>query len=475
MSFSAWSIARKVSAVVAVALGFLLLVGTLSYVTTSSLVANASMVTHTHEVLAVNDRILSLLKDAETGQRGYLITGEQRYLDPYRKSRESISAAVAELKQLTRDNSAQQTRISDLDGLIEKKFEELNETITLWTRDGFEAARAVVLTDKGKQVMDGIRGRLEEIDGAERTLLKARGETARASADLTLTAVSWGTVVCLLLCGTLSFYVITGVNRTLRLSVTALTEGADQVAGAAAQVSSSSQSLAQGAAEQAASLEETSASGEEISSMARRNSDNSRVAAELMAQSQQKIQETNRVLEQTVSAMADIKQSSGTISNIIKTIDEIAFQTNILALNAAVEAARAGHAGMGFAVVADEVRLLAHRCADAAKNTSALIEESISRSNYGAARVDEVVQSIRAVTEESTKVQALVAQVSSGSDDQSRGIEAIAGAMTQMESVTQASAASSEETAAAAEELTAQSVALRETITKLRVLIDGRR
>jgi methyl-accepting chemotaxis protein/methyl-accepting chemotaxis protein-1 (serine sensor receptor) len=228
------------------------------------------------------------------------------------------------------------------------------------------------------------------------------------------------------------------------------------VASAATQISSSSQSLAQGSSEQAASIEETFASSEEINSMARRNNENSRAASDLVSGSQLKSVQTNQSLGQMVVAMGEIKTQSGKISKIIKVLDEIAFQTNILALNAAVEAARAGVAGMGFAVVADEVRNLVQRCAQAARDTSGLIEESIAKSNDGEIKVDQVAVAIRAITAESASLKALVEQVSQGRQEQSRGIEQVAKAITQMELVTQQTAANAEESAAAAEELNAQ-------------------
>jgi methyl-accepting chemotaxis protein/methyl-accepting chemotaxis protein-1 (serine sensor receptor) len=285
------------------------------------------------------------------------------------------------------------------------------------------------------------------------------------------TAISM--VVLSLLVALIIVFIVRQITVSLRKVIGELTEGAGQVAGAAGQISSSSQSLAQGASEQAASLEETSASSEEINSMARKNAENSQSANGLVTQSQQKFAETNRSLETMVGAMSDIKASSDKVSKIIKVIDEIAFQTNILALNAAVEAARAGEAGMGFAVVADEVRNLAQRCAQAAKDTAELIEESIVKSNDGKTKVDQVAVAIRAITEESAKVKTLVEEVSLGSQEQTRGIEQVAKALTQMEQVTQQSAATAEESAAAAEELTAQSSALMEVVHQLSAMVES--
>jgi methyl-accepting chemotaxis protein len=277
-------------------------------------------------------------------------------------------------------------------------------------------------------------------------------------------------VFSLLVAG-VAVFIVRQINSSLRQVVTELSQGAGQVSSAASQVSSSSQMLAQGSSEQAASLEETSASTEEINSMARKNSENSRSAADVVTQSQEKFVQTDRLLEQMVSAMGEIGTQSGKISKIIQVIDEIAFQTNILALNAAVEAARAGEAGMGFAVVADEVRNLAQRCAQAARDTAGLIEESIAKSRDGKVKVDQVATAIRTITEESARVKMLVDDVNLGSQEQERGIEQIGKAISQMEHVTQETAANAEESASAAEELNAQSETLKGIMNRLNAMV----
>ncbi len=304
----------------------------------------------------------------------------------------------------------------------------------------------------------------------------ARRDKGTASAEAAIErnqAVTMVLIGLVLLAGGGGFFTVAGLARALKQIAESVNTGASQVASAAAQVSSSSQTLAEGASENAASLEETSASSEEIHAMARRNTENSTNAAGIVARSEAKFSDTNRALNEMVVAMGEINGSSQKISKIIKVIDEIAFQTNILALNAAVEAARAGEAGMGFAVVADEVRNLAQRCAQAARDTAALIEESITSSSGGKAKVDRVAEAIRGVTAEAAQIKELVDEVSGGSQEQARGIDQISKAIVEMEHAGQTTAATAEQSAAAAQQLTAQARVLSETGRQLCALMEG--
>ncbi len=302
---------------------------------------------------------------------------------------------------------------------------------------------------------------------------RAAAQAQQGAAVRRIWAISLMALLALGAIGVIAAFIIRGVTRTLRSAIQELGESAEQLSGAAHQVSSASQNLARGSSEQAGPLEESSAATSEINSMAHRNTENSQQAAKLMALSRSRFDEAEQYLNQMVGAMGEINAQSDKIARIIKVIDEIAFQTNILALNAAVQAARAGEAGMGFAVVADEVRGLAQRSAQAAKDTSELIQESIAKSNNGKVKMDQVAVVIRAIAQESGDIKTLVDEVSNGSQEQTRGIEQIAQATAQMERVTQQSAASSEETASAAQELSAQSETLQAVVGRLAEMVDG--
>ena len=273
----------------------------------------------------------------------------------------------------------------------------------------------------------------------------------------------------------LSSMTIRNTNRRLGNTTNEIRQGSEQVASASSQVASSSEQLAQGASEQAATIEETSASCREVEATARRNAENATNAASLMSSMEAGVSRVNQRLAEMLTSMGEITGSSNRIAKIIKVIDEIAFQTNILALNAAVEAARAGEAGLGFAVVADEVRSLAQRCAQAAKDTTALIEESVRSAQTGSHRLNEVTEVVREITTSASSVTVIISEVSHGATEQTHGVEQVLKALMQMEQVTQNIAASAEEGASASQELQAQANGMHSVIDSLQSMITAAR
>ena len=263
--------------------------------------------------------------------------------------------------------------------------------------------------------------------------------------------------------------IVVSLNDTLGQ----INQASDQVSSGSDQVSSGAQALSQGATEQASSVEELAATIAEISEQVKKNAQNAQSARNESMQASEEISVSNQQMQEMIDAMSQISSKSNEIGKIIKTIEDIAFQTNILALNAAVEAARAGAAGKGFAVVADEVRNLASKSAEAAKNTTVLIEETVGAVQNGTSIADRTAQSMLAVVDSSNRVTGLVDKISAASSEQAQSIAQVTSGVDQISSVVQTNSATAEESAAASEELSGQASMLKQLVGQFRLKADA--
>jgi methyl-accepting chemotaxis protein/methyl-accepting chemotaxis protein-1 (serine sensor receptor) len=329
-------------------------------------------------------------------------------------------------------------------------------------------------------LMASIEPCIKELDSAGSALRDTGRENLRLAGERS-GRVHLGSLWLAAIAGTL-FLTVIGVavrlarraGELLKSGILGVFKSADGVAAAAAAVSATSQALSLGANAEGSLLEgeETTVASERVNESAKRNETSARTAVGLVNETQTTIGETARALDQTVEAMKELIASNSKISPIIKVIDEIAFQTNLLALNASVEAARAGQAGLGFAVVADEVRRLAHRSANAAKDTAALIEESIAKSNQGETRVARVAQSFQSIAVQSTRVKDLVNDIASASQEQTHRVFQFSQAILKSEQMMHDG---SQRNAAASTDLLAGSEALKDLVEHLIVFVQGER
>ncbi|MBT3200952.1 MAG: hypothetical protein HN350_13690 [Phycisphaerales bacterium] len=349
----------------------------------------------------------------------------------------------------------------------------------------------VTLIEKSAVCLGGIDKAFSDIDDVLDTNGEAAGanlakievsvgeKLKAASGELTagLSLASVGGLIAYLACGVLLVVVLWFVSRSIigpiNRIIGELAGGAEQTASASGQVSSASQSLAQGVSEQAAAVEEVTSSIEEMSSMTKQNATNANEAKSLAGNANEGTDKGTEAMGRMSMAIEDIKKSSDETAKIIKTIDEIAFQTNLLALNAAVEAARAGEAGKGFAVVAEEVRNLAQRSAQAARDTTEMIEGSVKNADNGVAISTEVARLLDEISGNNGKVNDLVGEIAAACSEQAQGINQINTAVGQMDQVTQSNAANAEESASASGELSVQAGQLKAIVGNLDALISG--
>jgi len=298
---------------------------------------------------------------------------------------------------------------------------------------------------------------------------------AKAEASRSTTLALFMIGVCIVLGIGIAISITSGTSRKLKAAIEELGELCEQMSSSARQVSLASQKLTKGATQQATSLTETSSSLTEISSMTSHNSGHAGEASSMISESAKALEQAEKAMDSLTSAIQDISLASYQMARIVKTIDEVAFQTNILALNAAVEAARAGEAGAGFAVVAQEVRTLAMNAAEAAKNTTLLIKDTVQKVVCGSQLVSRTNKTFQDMIASSKKVQDLVAAIAASSQKQAAGVGQISRVVAEMDKAIQATSTLAEETASASKVLNAQAELVKEIVSQLMTMIGGPR
>jgi methyl-accepting chemotaxis protein len=473
---SNWTIGMKLTASCAVMLALMCVMGFVSLRTAGAI--NDQVViatTKTARRLQLGGAIDTASSDMLAGMRGVVL---------FTFGKRPDMVLVAE-KQFDNAAASWQSAMDEARPLLvteegKRLINELQGQLTAWKSVMLEVTGAAsqnqpddalrIAVTKGLPIYkDNSRDTVAFRDLQNRILARQGADAASVYNGAWWTSVS--VFIGALIAGVLTLLVIRHSSAVLRRAASELDRSSRQVSSAAVQISSASQQLAQGASEQAASVEETSASTEQMSAMTQKNADDASAAANVMSEVSDVVRQANHTLADLEASMKEIDASSAKIAKIIHVIDEIAFQTNILALNAAVEAARAGEAGMGFAVVADEVRNLAQRSAQAARDTTAMIEESIARSNQGQVKLDYVSKAIASITQKSVSVNGLIEAVRAGSAQEAAGVGQISTAITQVEKVAQNAAAAAEQTASAGEELNAQAAALQELVASVNQLV----
>jgi methyl-accepting chemotaxis protein len=386
--FSNWTVARRLIVSFGLAALTLVAIAVVSYRNTYRLIDNDALVAHTYQVQAELADLLSELKDAETGQRGYLLTGEDSYLAPYQSALPAIKGTFEDIRRLTAENPNQQRRLAALSPLIDARLASIKDGIDLRRTLGIEAAAKHVLTGVGKNEMDQARAIVAEADHEEKDLLKQRSEEARSSADTTMAIILWGGLLGTLAVAAIGWFIASSLSRQIGSAVGMVQSSSSELQAAANQQATGAKEQASAMTEISTTITELLATSRQIAESAQRVAHNAEQTASAARSGHGTVDMTHesitgirRQVDQIVSHMLELGKKSQEVGAVLDIVSELAEQTNILAINATIEAAGAGDAGKRFAVVADEIRKLADRVGGSTKEVRTLIDDVRSAVN----------------------------------------------------------------------------------------------
>jgi methyl-accepting chemotaxis protein len=383
-----WTFGKKIAAGFAVAFALLAAIGLVGYRSINALTNTSFLVAHTHQVLEQVAGILSDMKDAETGQRGFVITGDAAFLAPYQAAIADVPQRVKDLRTLTVDNQNQQRRIEEAEPLIAVKLAELSRTIELRRTAGFEPTMKVVAGAEGKKTMDELRRVLGQMDTEERGLLKQRAGDVNAAVSSATAAIIGGTLIALLfVCGvawflthTLSQQIGTAVGRVQTSSAELQAAATQQATGSREQATAMSE-ISTTIRELLATSQQITQSAQRVAQIAGQTAAGARSGDQTVETAHAAITAIRRQVDLIVNHMLELGKKSQQIGSVLEIVSELAEQTNILSINATIEAAGAGEAGKRFAVVAEEIRKLSDRVGASAKEIRGLIDDVRSAVN----------------------------------------------------------------------------------------------
>jgi len=386
--FGNWTINKRLIVGFGAAAITLCAIVLIAYLTISKSIESNALVRHTYDVRDQLQDMLTGLIDGETGVRGFVITGDEHYLEPYNTALQIVPTALDRFRQLTVDNPVQQQNADKLTSLLEKKWEQFRQHIEARRNGGFDAALKLVQTNESKAMMDRIRSVLRDADNEEKTLLSRRLEASTANANLTIAFIVWGGLLGTLLVALIGWLISRSLASQIGTAV-------GQVNGSSTELQAAANQQASGAKEQSAAMTEISttisellATSRQIAESAQRVARNAEQTANAARSGHSTVDLTHdsisgikRQVDQIVSHMLDLGRKSQEIGAVLDIVSELAEQTNILAINATIEAAGAGESGKRFAVVAEEIRKLADRVGDSTKEVRTLIEDVRSAVN----------------------------------------------------------------------------------------------
>ncbi len=480
-----WTFGRKLAFGFIVSSIFLVVVGMIGYWSNYALIGTSYSVSHTHKVVEKVAEYLSNLKDAETGQRGYLLTGDPAYLEPYQSAIDASSRMIGELRALTNDSAGQQRRIDQLETLTAAKFAELKHTIDLRKAGHADDALKIVLTNEGKTVMDSIRKVIEQMTQEAQASLDKRATEVEATAGTAKTTIVFSTIICLLFVSVTGFMIARSLAAQLGAAV-------GHVQSSSAELQAAATQQATGAKQQASAMSEISTTISELGVTSRQIAESAQRVAQIAEQTvtaaragsgtvdkgQEAIGAIRRQMDLVVNHMLDLGRKSQEIGAVLDIVSELAEQTNILAINATIEATGAGDAGKRFAVVAEEIRKLADRVANSTKGIRVQVEDvrgavntTVMATETGAKAVDAGARQFTDVALSFREIAALVGttteaarEIELSTKQQATAAEQVRVAVTDVAQATQETETSSSQTLQTASQLANLSRDLRRMI-----------